>query len=43
MLDTCDHSYVLHNGKIIAKGNKEEILSHEEVKKVYLGESSGEH
>jgi lipopolysaccharide export system ATP-binding protein len=43
MLDTCDHSYVLHNGKIIAKGNKKEILSHEEVKKVYLGESSSEY
>ena len=43
MLDTCDHSYVLHNGQIIAKGNKEEILSHEEVKKVYLGESSSEY
>ncbi len=33
MLDTCDHSYVLHDGKIIAKGNKEEILSNEDVKK----------
>jgi lipopolysaccharide export system ATP-binding protein len=43
MLDTCDHSYVLHNGQIIAKGNKEEILSNEEVKKVYLGESSSEY
>lgn len=39
MLDTCDHSYVLHAGKIIAKGNKEQILAHEDVKKVYLGES----
>ncbi|HIB28549.1 MAG TPA: LPS export ABC transporter ATP-binding protein, partial [Candidatus Thioglobus sp.] len=37
MLDTCDHSYVLHDGKIIARGNKEEILSNEDVKKVYLG------
>ncbi len=43
MLDTCDHSYVLHDGKIIAKGNKEEILSNEDVKKVYLGESSSGH
>ncbi len=39
MLDTCDHSYVLHNGVIIAKGNKSEILSNREVKEVYLGES----
>ena len=43
MLDTCDHSYVLHDGKIIAKGNKKEILSNEDVKKVYLGESSSGH
>ena len=43
MLDTCDHSYVLHDGKIIARGNKEEILSNEDVKKVYLGESSSGH
>ncbi|MCS5585947.1 MAG: LPS export ABC transporter ATP-binding protein [Gammaproteobacteria bacterium] len=43
MLDTCDHSYVLHDGKIIAKGNKAEILSHKDVKKVYLGESNSEH
>ena len=42
MLDTCDHSYVLHGGKIIAQGNKQEILSNEEVKKVYLGESKSE-
>ncbi|MEO1940045.1 LPS export ABC transporter ATP-binding protein [Candidatus Thioglobus sp.] len=43
MLDTCDHSYVLHDGKIIAKGDKQEILSNEDVKKVYLGESNSEH
>ena len=43
MLDTCDHSYVLHDGKIIAKGNKKEILSNEGVKKVYLGESNSDH
>jgi len=43
MLDTCDHSYVLHDGDIIAKGDKAEILSHKDVKKVYLGESNSEH
>ncbi len=40
MLDTCDHSYVLHGGNIIAKGDKQTILDNSEVKKVYLGESS---
>jgi len=39
MLDTCNHSYVLHSGKIIAQGDKESILTSDDVKKVYLGES----
>lgn len=38
MLDTCDHSYVLHGGAIIAQGSKEEILYNDQVRKVYLGE-----
>jgi lipopolysaccharide export system ATP-binding protein len=42
MLDTCNHSYVLHSGKIIAKGGKESILENDEVKKVYLGETISE-
>ena len=41
MLDTCNHSYVLSAGKIIAQGGKDEILANEEVKKVYLGETVG--
>ena len=40
MLDTCDYSYVLHAGSIIAKGDKQTILNNAEVKKVYLGESN---
>jgi lipopolysaccharide export system ATP-binding protein len=38
MLETCDHSYVLNAGKIIAKGDKEKILSNRLVKTMYLGE-----
>jgi len=38
MLDTCDHSYVLHGGSIIAEGSKEQILNNNRVRKVYLGE-----
>jgi lipopolysaccharide export system ATP-binding protein len=38
MLDTCNYSYVLHSGKIIAQGGKESILTNNDVKKVYLGE-----
>jgi len=41
MLDTCDHSYVLNTGEIIASGNKEIIMANAEVKKVYLGERVG--
>ena len=41
MLDTCNHSYVLSAGKIIAQGGKDSILANEEVKKVYLGETAG--
>jgi len=37
MLDTCNYSYVLHSGKIIAQGGKESILTNDDVKKVYLG------
>ncbi len=43
MLDTCDHSYVLHAGSIIAKGDKQTILNNAEVKKVYLGGSNDAH
>ena len=42
MLDTCNHSYVISSGKIIAKGSKDDILSNKEVKKVYLGGSKSE-
>lgn len=42
MLDTCNYSYVLHSGKIIAQGGKESILRNSEVKKVYLGETISE-
>jgi len=42
MLDTCNYSYVLHSGKIIAQGGKESILTNEDVKKVYLGETISE-
>ena len=42
LLDTCNRSYVLHSGKIIAKGGKGSILKNDEVKKVYLGEAIGD-
>ena len=42
MLDTCNRSYVLNSGKIIAQGGKESILTNDDVKKVYLGENISE-
>ncbi len=36
-LGICDRAYILNGGKIIAKGQPEEILSNEEVREVYLG------
>ena len=42
MLDTCNYSYVLDSGKIIAKGGKESILMNDDVQKVYLGETISE-
>jgi lipopolysaccharide export system ATP-binding protein len=38
VLDTCDHSYVLHGGVIIAEGDKRQILANDKVREVYLGE-----
>jgi lipopolysaccharide export system ATP-binding protein len=38
VLDTCDHSYVLHDGVIITEGDKEQILNNTKVREVYLGQ-----
>jgi len=36
-LGICNRAYILNNGKIIADGQPDEILSNEEVREVYLG------
>lgn len=36
-LGICNRAYILSNGKIIAQGDPEEILSNKEVREVYLG------
>lgn len=38
-LDTCDYSYVLYAGGVIAQGDKAQILDNALVQKVYLGEN----
>jgi len=36
-LDICDKAFIVGNGHIIASGTAEEVISNEQVKKVYLG------
>ncbi len=37
-LDICHRAYIVNSGEIIANGSAKDILSNEQVKKVYLGE-----
>jgi lipopolysaccharide export system ATP-binding protein len=37
-LSIVDRAYIVYDGQILTSGTKDEIVSHEEVKKVYLGE-----
>ena len=37
-LGTCHRSYIVNEGQIIAEGSQADILSHDEVRNVYLGE-----
>lgn len=38
-LGICDRAYILNDGKVIAEGDSDEIVSNPEVRKVYLGEN----
>ncbi|BBN59827.1 LPS export ABC transporter ATP-binding protein [Hydrogenovibrio marinus] len=38
-LGVCDRAYILHAGTILASGTPQDILSNEDVKRVYLGEN----
>lgn len=38
-LDICEKAYIVSEGRIIAEGNTEMILSNEQVKQVYLGDN----
>ena len=37
-LSICQKAYIVSEGKVIAQGNKDEILFNELVRKVYLGQ-----
>jgi lipopolysaccharide export system ATP-binding protein len=36
-LEITDRSYIIHKGKIIVSGKKEELLSNDEARRIYLG------
>lgn len=38
-LDICDRAYIVHEGRIIAAGEPEEVLANDTVRQVYLGDS----
>lgn len=37
-LDIVDRAYILHDGRVLMEGTPDEIIHHEDVRKVYLGE-----
>ncbi len=37
-LDIVDRAYILHDGRVLMEGTPDEIINHEDVRKVYLGE-----
>lgn len=37
-LDIVDRAYILHDGKVLMEGEPEEIVTHRDVRRVYLGE-----
>ena len=38
-LDIIDRAYILHEGEVLMEGNPDEIVSHEGIRRVYLGDS----
>ncbi|MFI4988843.1 MAG: LPS export ABC transporter ATP-binding protein, partial [Alphaproteobacteria bacterium] len=37
-LDIVDRAYIIHNGQVLMEGKPDEIVAHEDVRRVYLGE-----
>ncbi len=38
-LGICSRGYILHDGRVMAEGSPEDLLSHDDVKRFYLGEN----
>ena len=39
VLDTCEYSYIMHAGEIISEGTSDHIISDQDARKFYLGQS----
>ena len=37
-LDIIDRAYIIHEGRVLMEGAPDEIVAHEDVRRVYLGE-----
>jgi len=37
-LDVCDRAYIIHEGSVLTEGSPDDILNHQKVREVYLGE-----
>ncbi len=37
-LEIVDRAYIIHDGMVLMEGNPSEIVAHEDVRRVYLGE-----
>ena len=37
-LEIIDRAYILHDGQVLMEGRPSEVVSHEDVRRVYLGE-----
>ena len=39
-LEIIDRAYIMHDGQVLMEGRPQEVVAHEDVRRVYLGESS---
>jgi lipopolysaccharide export system ATP-binding protein len=37
-LDIIDRAYIMHDGQVLMEGVPSEVVAHEDVRRVYLGE-----
>jgi lipopolysaccharide export system ATP-binding protein len=37
-LDIIDRAYIMHDGRVLMEGKPSEVVAHEDVRRVYLGE-----